>query len=278
MAIKIVTDSTSDIPHVLAERYGITVVPVYVQFGNKTYRDRIDITESVFYERLLHFPAHPTTSQPSPQDFFAVYKNLSEEADGIISIHIASKLSGTYNSAICAKDMVTSGCPIEVIDTNSVSMGLGLVVLKAAQIAASCNDFQQATRQVKQLIESTHIWAAFDTLKYLAMGGRIGKGKALLGNVLNIKPLLMLKDGEFLPAAKARSREKAMDILYSYAEKVGPIEDISVMYSTTLSEAEALAQRLESLCGKKATIARLGPALGVHAGPGALALAILTSE
>lgn len=278
MAIKIVTDSTSDIPHVLAEKYGITVVPVYVQFGNKTYRDRIDITESEFYERLLHFPTHPTTSQPSPQDFFDVYKNLSEDADGIISIHIAGKLSGTYNSAICAKDMVTSGCPIEVIDTNSVSMGLGLTVLKAAQIAASCNDLQQATRQVRQLIERTHIWAAFDTLKYLAMGGRIGKGKALLGNVLNIKPLLMLKDGEFLPAAKARSREKAMDILYSYAEKAGAIEDISVMYSTTLSEAEALARRLEPLCGKKATIARLGPALGVHAGPGALALAILTSE
>ncbi|HAS04206.1 MAG TPA: DegV family protein [Dehalococcoidia bacterium] len=278
MAIKIVTDSTSDIPHALAEKYGITVVPVYVQFGNKTYRDRIDITESEFYERLLHFPVHPTTSQPSPQDFVDVYKNLSEDADGIISIHIAGKLSGTYNSAICAKDMVTSGCPIEVIDTNSLSMGLGLIVLKAAQIAASCNDFQQTIRQVKQLIERTHILIVFDTLKYLAMGGRIGKGKALLGNVLNIKPLLTLKDGEFLPAAKARSREKAIDILYSYAEKAGTIDDISVIYSTTLGEAEALAQRLEPLCGKKATIARVGPALGVHAGPGALALAILTTE
>jgi len=278
MAIKIVTDSTCDLPQSLAEEFGIHVIPVYVQFGNKTYRDRIDITESEFYERLLHFPVHPTTSQPSPQDFADVYKYLSKDADGIISIHIASKLSGTCNSALCAKEMVTSGCPIEVIDTNSVSMGLGLMTIKAAQIAASCNDFEKVVEQVKQLPARSHIWAAFDTLKYLAMGGRIGKGKALLGNVLNIKPLLMLKDGEFLPAAKARSRDKAIDILYGFAEKAGEIEDISVMYSTTLDEARTLADRLEAMCGKKPRIARLGPALGVHAGPGALAIALITAK
>jgi DegV family protein with EDD domain len=156
-------------------------------------------------------------------------------------------------------------------------MGVGLMVVKAAQMAAAGKDFQQIVDEIKQLPDSSHIWAIFDTLKYLAMGGRIGKGKALLGNVLNIKPLLMLKDGEFLPAAKARSREKAIDILYGFAEKAGAIEDISVMHSTTPDEAKALADRLESLCGKKAKIARLGPALGVHAGPGALAIALLTS-
>lgn len=278
MAIRIVTDTTCDIPQSLAEEFGITVVPVYVQFGNKTYRDRVDITESEFYERLQHFPVHPTTSQPSPQDFVDVYKNLSKDADGIISIHLASKLSGTVNSALRGKDIAAADCPIEVIDTMSVSMGVGLIVVKAAQIAADCTDFQQAVEQIKQLSCRIHIWALFDTLKYLAMGGRIGKGKALLGNVLNIKPLLMLKDGEFLPAAKARSREKAIDILYGFAEKAGAIEDISVMHSTTPDEAKALADRLESLCGKKAKIARLGPALGVHAGPGALAIALMNAE
>jgi DegV family protein with EDD domain len=276
MAIKIVTDSTSDLPQSLANEFGITVIPVYVQFGNKTYRDRIDISESEFYERLLHFPVHPTTSQPSPQDFADVYKNVCKDADGIISIHIAGKLSGTCNSALCGKEMIASSCPIEVIDTQSVSMGVGLMAIKAAQIAASCNDFQRVVEQVRQLPDRSHILAMFDTLKYLAMGGRIGKGKALLGNVLNIKPLLMLKDGEFLPAAKARSREKGVDMLLGFAEKAGNIEDISVMYSTTPDEAKALAERLESLCGKKAKIGRLGPALGVHAGPGALAIALIT--
>ena len=278
MAIKIVTDSTCDIPQSLAEELGITVVPVYVQFGSKTYRDGTDITHSEFYDRLQHFPVHPTTSQPSPQDFIDVYKKLSEDADGIISIHIASKLSGTVNSALRGKDMVAPDCPIEIIDTQSVSMGIGLILVKATQIVSSCTDFQQAVEQIKQLSDRIHIWALFDTLKYLAMGGRIGKGKALLGNVLNIKPLLTLKDGEFLPAAKARSREKAIDILYGYAEKIGNIEDISVMHSTSPDEAKALAERLEVLCGKKPKIARLGPALGVHAGPGALAIALMTSE
>ena len=278
MAIKIVTDSTCDIPQSLAEELGITVVPVYVQFGSKTYRDGVDITHSEFYDRLQHFPVHPTTSQPSPQDFIDVYKNLSKDADGIISIHIANKLSGTVNSALRGKDIVAPDCPIEIIDTQSVSMGIGLILVKAAQIVETCTDFQQAVEQIKQLSDRIHIWALFDTLKYLAMGGRIGKGKALLGNVLNIKPLLTLKDGEFLPAAKARSREKAIDILYGYVEKTGNVEDISVMHSTSPDEAKALAERLEVLCGKKPKIARLGPALGVHAGPGALAIALMTSE
>jgi DegV family protein with EDD domain len=278
VAIKIVTDSTCDLPQSLAEEFGITVIPVYVQFGNKTYRDRIDITETEFYERLLHFPVHPTTSQPGPQDFADVYKNVCKEADGIISIHISSKLSGTCNCALLGKDSITNGCPIEVIDTQSVSMGVGLMAIKAAKIAASCNEFQRAVEQIRQLIDRTHIWAVFDTLKYLAMGGRIGKGKALLGNVLNIKPILMLKDGEFLPAAKARSRDKAIDMLCGFAEKAGDIDDIAVMYSTTPDEAKTLADRLEAMCGKKVKIARLGPALGVHAGPGALAVVLITAK
>ncbi len=278
MSIKIVTDSTADLPQSLTEELGIMVVPVYVQFGNKTYRDRTDISEEEFYDRLLNFPAHPTTSQPSPQDFADAYKDLGRDADGIISIHIAEKLSGTCNSALRGKEMISPACPVEVIDTNLVSMGIGLTVIKAAEIAAGGRDFGQVVGEVKQMITRTDIWALFDTLKYLAMGGRIGKGKALLGTVLNIKPILTLKDGEFIPAAKARSREKGMDMLCGFAEKAGDIEDIAVMYSTTPDEAKLLAGRLESLCGRPVTTARLGPALGVHAGPGALALALRRAQ
>ncbi|MFA5628653.1 MAG: DegV family protein [Dehalococcoidales bacterium] len=279
MAVKIVTDSTSDIPQSLADELGIASVPVYVQFDSKTYRDREEITENEFYEKLVSFPVHPTTSQPSPQDFIDVYNKLSGEgADGILSIHLAAKLSGTYNSALRAKELTSAECPVEVVDTNSVSMGLGLIVVKAARMAASGANIKQILEKIKEMSERSHIWAVFDTLKYLAMGGRIGKGKALLGNVLNIKPLLTLKDGEFMPASKARSRDKAIEILYGYAEKVGKIEDISVMYSTIADEAESLAKKLEAMCGKKPIIARLGPALGVHAGPGALAIALIASE
>lgn len=279
MNIKIVTDSTSDLPQALVEELGITVVPVYVLFGNKTYCDRVDISENEFYDKLLHFSIHPTTSQPSPQDFVEIYNNLSRDADGIISVHISNKLSGTYNSAMQAKEMVSASCPIEVIDSNNVSMGLGLMAIEAATIAGTGKSFEQVVRETKQLIPKTHVWAMFDTLKYLAKGGRVGKAKALMGSVLNIKPLLSVKDGELMPATKARSREKGVDLLFDYASKIAGIEAMSVVYTTTLDEAEALADRLGSVFKRKRIIiGRLGPALGVHAGPGTLVVAVRGSE
>ncbi len=275
MAIKIVTDSTSDLPQALADELGITIVPLYVMFGNQTYRDRINISETEFYEKLVNSPVHPTTSQPGPQDFAEVYSELAKDADGIISVHISSKLSGTCNSALQAKEMVTAGCPIEVIDSNNVSMGLGLIAIGAAGIAASGKDFQQAVNEVRQLVPKTHVWAMFDTLKYLAKGGRVGRAKALMGSVLNIKPILAVKDGEMVPATKARSREKGVDLLYDYAGKFSEIEDMAVMYTTTLDEAEALADRMGAIFERsRIKIGRLGPALGVHAGPGTLGFGI----
>jgi len=276
MTIKIVTDSTADIPQALAEELGITVVPLYVQFGHNTYRDRIDISEEEFYQRLLSDPAHPSTSQPTPQDFADIYNKLSQQADGIVSIHISNKLSGTCNSALQGKEIVATECPIEVIDSEMVSMGLGLMATKAATIASSGKDFQQVVEEVNRLIPFTHVWALFDTLKYLALGGRIGKAKELLGSILNIKPILVVKDGEMAPATQARSRSKGIDLLYDYASNfTTDIQDLAVMYTTTLDEAKALASRLSTIFSRKQIkIARLGPALGVHAGPGALAIAL----
>jgi DegV family protein with EDD domain len=275
MTIKIVTDSTADLPQALAEELGITVVPLYVQFGHNTYRDRIDISEEEFYQRLLNDPVHPSTSQPSPHDFADVYNKLSKQADGIVSIHISNKLSGTCNSALRGKEIVATECPIEVIDSEMVSMGLGLIAAKAATIASSGKDLQHVVEEVKQLIPHTHVWALFDTLKYLAIGGRIGKAKALLGSVLNIKPILVVKDGEMAPATQARSRSKGIDLLYNVASNFTDIQDLAVMYTTTLDEAKALANRLSAIFNREQIkMARLGPALGVHAGPGALAIAL----
>jgi len=143
MTIKIVTDSTADIPSALAKELGITVVPLYVRFGEESYRDRIDITEDEFYQRLLNDPIHPNTSQPTPQDFANVYRELSQQADGIASTHISSKLSGTCNSALQAKELVATECPVEVVDSEKVSMGLGLLAIEAATFANSGKDLQQ---------------------------------------------------------------------------------------------------------------------------------------
>ena len=275
MTIKIVTDSTADLPPALAKELGITIVPLYVRFGNETYRDRVDITEDEFYQRLLNDPIHPNTSQPTPQDFANVYRELSKQADGIVSIHISGKLSGTCNSALQAKELVAAECPVEVVDSEMVSMGLGLLATEAATIANSGKGLQQVVEEVKQSISSTHVWALFDTLKYLALGGRIGKAKALLGTILNIKPILVVKDGEMAPASQARTRAKGIGMLYDYVNTVTDIQDLSVVYSTTPDEAQVLADRIGAKFDRsQIKLARLGPALGVHAGPGALAVAL----
>ena len=126
MTIKIVTDSTADLPAMLIKELDVTVVPEYLRFGDEVYRDRVDISEDEFYQRLLNGPVHPKTAQPTPQDFASVYNKLSQEADGIISIHLSSKLSGTYNSAVQGKKMISKGCPIEIIDSQTVSIAIGV--------------------------------------------------------------------------------------------------------------------------------------------------------
>ena len=275
MTIKIVTDSTADIPSALAKELGITVVPLYVRFGKESYRDRVDITEDEFYQRLMSDPIHPNTSQPTPQDFVEVYRELSSQADGIVSVHISDKLSGTCNSALQAKEQVATECPVEVVDSEMVSMGLGLLAIEAANLANSGKDLKQVVEGVKQLISGTHVWALFDTLKYLALGGRIGKAKALLGSILQKKPMIVVKEGEMAPAGQVRTRAKGIDALCNYVDKVIDIQDLAIVYSTTPDEAQVLADRIGAIFDKdRIRMARLGPTLGVHAGPGALIVAL----
>jgi len=275
LTVKIVTDSTADIPPQLAKELGITVVPVYVRFGDKVYRDRVDINEDEFYQRLLHDPIHPSTTQPSPQDFVDVYNNLAQEADGIISVHVSSKLSGTYNSALRGKELVEKECPIEVIDSQVVTMGLGQLAIIANTIAESGKGLQQVVEGVKQMIPSIHVLGLLDTLKYLALGGRIGKVQALLGSVLNVKPMLTIKDGELVPAGRVRSRTRGIDRLFDFVKNAVNIQDVAVVYNTTPDEAPALVGRIGSIFPKeRIRLARLGPALGVHAGPGILFVAL----
>jgi DegV family protein with EDD domain len=275
LTIKIVTDSTADLPPYLAEELGITVVPVYVRFGDKVYRDRVGISEDEFYHRLLLDHIHPSTTQPSPQDFVDVYRNLVGQADGIISIHVSSKLSGTYNSALLGKELVEKECPIEVIDSQVLTMGLGQLVIAASTIAESGKSLQQVVEEVKQMIPSIHVLGLLDTLKYLALGGRIGKVQALLGSVLSVKPMLTIKDGELVPAGRFRSRAKGINRLLEFVKNAVDIQDLAIVYNTAPDEAQALIERIGSIFPKeRIRLARLGPALGVHTGPGILFVAL----
>jgi len=271
MTIKIVTDSTADIPPELAKKLGITIVPVYLRFGDEVFRDVVDISQDEFYRRLTHDPIHPSTTQPSPQDFIDVYKELSKDADGILSIHVTAKLSGTYNSALRGKEAMGNKIPIEVIDSQLVTMGLGQLVMAANTMAQSGMSLPQIVKEVKQMIPHIRVLGLLDTLKFLALGGRIGKMQALLGSVLNIKPMMTIKDGVLAPAGRARSRAKGIDILFEYVKNTPEIQDLAVVYNTTLDEAKAFVARLGTVFAEeKIQLARLGPALGVHTGPGIL--------
>ena len=275
MTIKIVTDSTADLPLQLANELGITVVPVYLRFGDEVYRDRVDISEDEFYQRLLHDPIHPSTMQPSPQDFVHVYDGLAQEANGIISIHVTSKLSGTYNSALLGKELVEKKCPIEIIDSQVVTMGLGQLAIAANTIAESGKSLQQVAEQVRRMIPSIHILGLLDTLKYLALGGRIGKVQALLGSILSVRPMLTMKDGELVPAGRVRNRNRGIDRLFDFVKNAVDVQDLAIVYNTTPDEAQALIGRMGFIFPEeKIKLARLGPALGVHARPGILFVAL----
>ena len=275
MTVKIVTDSTADLPDELVKELGIIVVPIYVRFGEEVYRDRVDISEDEFYHRLTEGSVHPNTTQPGPQDFVDVYQKLVQGADGIVSIHISAKLSGTCNSALMAKEMMGKKCPIEVVDAETLSMALGLVVIAAARAAKAGKSMDEVVAVAKQAMPKIHLLALLDTLKYLLLGGRIGKAKALLGSILNVKPMLTLKDGEVVPAGQARNRAKGIDRLFEFAQSTANIQELTVVHSTTPDEAQALAERLGSVFDKeKIIISRLGPALGTHIGPAALIVAV----
>ncbi|MFH1003638.1 MAG: DegV family protein [Chloroflexota bacterium] len=277
MAIRIVTDSSADLPAELVRELGITVVPLYVRFGEEVYRDRVDISEDEFYQRLQYDAVHPSTVQPSPQDFADVYQPLSGEADGIVSVHISSKLSGTYNSAMRGKEIVRAKCPIEVIDSQTLTMALGMLAVMAARLARQGKGLAEVVAAVKQAVPVTHLLGLLDTLKYVMLGGRIGKAKALLGSILNVKPLLSLQEGEVIPAGQARTRSKGIDRLFDFVQGYGRVQDLAVVYNTTPEEAETLAGRLGTVFDRKQiTLSRVGPVLGTHMGPAALIVTFRT--
>ena len=278
MPVKIITDSTADIPEAIAKELGIVVIPQYLVFGNKSYRDRIDIGDDEFYDKLVHGKVQPTTSQPTPQDFINLYNETGKDADGIVAILISSKLSGTVNSAEQAKKAAKVNCHIEVIDSHSISMALGMVVVEAARMAKAGKDIKTITKSAKDMRSHVKLLIVFDTLEFLARGGRIGKAKSLLGSLLNVKPLLSIKDGELVPISQVRSRAKGKEKLLEFVAAAKDLQELCVIHSTTEDEAKELAASIKELPQSKIMVARLGPVVGTHAGPGVLAIALRTKS
>ncbi len=275
MSVKIVTDTGADIPADLAKELDITVVPLYIYFGDKAFKDGVDIRPDELYKRLVEGPIHPTTTQPIPSDFTSTYQKLSKETSEIVSIHLSTKVSGTYNAALQGKEPIKDGCHIEVIDSASLSMGLGLITLAAARVAKTGGTLQQVVAEAQKTIKQTNFLAVLDTLKYLLAGGRITKARATIGSLLHVKPVLTMHEGEIIQAGLARSYKKGMDKLYDFVVKAENVEEVAIVSSTVAEKAEELKDRLCSTIAKeKIILSRLGAALGVHGGPGTLLVVV----
>jgi len=277
--VKVVTDSTSDIPPEVLQDLDISVVPLYVVFGDKTYRDRVDIGEEDFYRRLTTELALPTTSVPSPRDFADVYNRLAEGTDEIISIHLTSKESGTYNSALLGKELVQKKCRIEVVDSQSISMACGLLAMVAARESRAGRSLAQVTDTVRRALQRTHILFMVDTLKYVVKGGRIGKAQGMLGSVLGVKPLLTMRAGDLTLSGIARTRTRAVERLFDFARSYPRLAEAAVPYTTDREAAEALAGRIRTAFPRASVyVARVGPALGTHAGPDSMGMVVREAE
>jgi DegV family protein with EDD domain len=277
--IAIVTDSSADLPPALAAELGVTVVPAIVRFGEEESLDGVEIDHDTFYRRLQEERLFPTTSQPSPGQFAEAYERLAQgSAEGIVSIHLSARLSGTFNSALQGARSCRAACPVEVVDSRSTSLGMGLIVLEAARLARAGASLGEVLAAVRGWIPRSRLCAALDTLEFLAKGGRIGRAKHLLGTLVRIRPVLAIQEGEVQPVRSLRTRNQAAAFLDDFARRHRPVQALGVVYSTGLAEAEALADRLAGLHPRDSIVlGRVGPGLGSHTGPGLLGVALLQS-
>ena len=280
MAIKVVTDSTSDLPADVAESLGIEVVPLNVHFGSDVYKDRVNLMPDTFYDKLINGDVLPTTSQPSVGEFIDVYERLGSDADGIVSVHISEKLSGTMNSARLASQQANADCPIEVVDTFQVSMGVGICAMEAAEVANSDGDMNQVILAARNAVTRSQCFFMLETLEFLQKGGRIGKAQALIGNLLKIRPMLILQEGEVHPLGRERTRRKGIAKLVDTVAELAPISGLAVMYSTGPDEAQTLAQNVSKFMieGREPMMLQIGPVIGTYAGPDTLGIALISAK
>ncbi|WP_281887770.1 DegV family protein [Paenibacillus sp. YYML68] len=275
--VRIVTDSTSDIPAELREALGIEMVPLKVLFGSESLRDAVDITADTFYDKLAQSPALPTTSQPSPAEFVEVYRRLSEpDGASILSIHLSSAFSGTYQSAQIARTMVEDSADVTLIDTKSASYGFGLLVVAAAEAARQGKSKEEIVQLVEELRQRKQVYFMVDTLEYLQKGGRIGKAAALVGSLLNIKPILSIsEEGLVYSVDKVRGTKKALSRIGELLKQDFADTPVHLVfgYTKNKSDVSELQAQLEAAFQvKSVSYTQIGSVVGAHVGPGTIAV------
>jgi DegV family protein with EDD domain len=277
VVVRIVTDSTADLTPEQQQAAGITVVPLNVHFGDEVFRDHVDLSADDFFRRLKASTQLPRTSQPSVGAFEAAFRSLRANGDDIVAVHLSSKVSGTCNSAQMAAQSVGEG-KIEVVDSLSTSMALGFMALQGAKLATAGRDRQAIAEHLRALVPKARVICVVDTLTYLERGGRIGKARALLGSLLNVKPILQLKDGEVVPLGRARGRPQALSRLVELLERDGKVSQLAIMHGAARADAEQLRDRVASTYpGIDIQLTEIGAVLGTHTGPGVIGFTYLVA-
>lgn len=274
MAIKIIVDSTSDIPADLIEKYGIEVVPLTVNFEDKCYLDKIEITSQEFFNKLAESEKLPTTSQASPGAFVEVFEKALEEGHEILGIFISTKFSGTCESARMAKDMVGSD-KIHIIDSQTACLGACLLILEAVKLVNKGLDIKEIVKKIEEIKPKVSIYAGVDTLKYLEKGGRLSKGAATVGTLLNIKPILRVKNSSIESIDKVRGKNKVLKWLEDFIDSNVNIENrtVAIYHSVNEELAISLKNTLEEKYNEKEIfIGEIGSVIGTHVGPNAIAI------
>jgi DegV family protein with EDD domain len=269
MTIRIVTDSTSDLPPAVVQAYNITVIPAYINFDGKSLKDGIDISRQQYYEMLPGCNPLPQTSSPSLTDFSQVYEKLTQEgAAEILSIHVAGAYSSVVNNASIAAAQAHS-VPVTVVDSRSVTMGMGLLVIEAAKALQDGSTMSEVLAMLEQKIPSTYIFAALDTLDYMRRGGRISHLQYSVASLLGIHPVVILNNNT-LHLELHRLRRKAVNRIIELGCGKELPEQVAVMHADSPERAAEVQQQVKALCGMDAYIGEANPALGTHVGPGAV--------
>lgn len=274
--VRIVTDSACDLPQSVADELGIEIVPLTIRIDGHEYVDRADLTPAEFWAKCAQSPTLPETAAPAPGQFEAVYRRLAAEgATSIVAINLSAALSATMQSAELAARAVADTIQVTVVDSQQVTMGQGLVVSRAARLAADGGSHQAVVDLAVSLAQRTKVWGALDTLENLKKGGRIGGAKALLASALAIKPIIEVRDGKVEQGGKQRTRSKAMQHVVDKVVEAGTIETLMVMHADC-SDVDAFVEMLRPHYAGEIVVGDIGPVVGTHAGHGTIGVAFST--
>ena len=276
MRVRIVTDSTADIPDELIEELEIGIIHDYINFGTQSLRDRIDISRAEFYSRLAAEPEVPTTASPGVGEFEEAYRQAGAPEAAIVSLHPPAQLSALFNTAALAAQSFPNG-RVTVIDTGQVSMGLGWQVVAAARAAQANASVAEIVELVEAMGPRVTVFAALDTLEFLRRSGRVSWTQTIVGALLRIKPMIQLSEGQILLADRVRTSRRAMDRLVELTAALEPLESLAILHSNWPAGAAQLQSRLDHLRPRdRVLVVDVTPTIGVHVGPGGVGVAVVS--